>query len=229
MITIIVPVYNEEEVLPDFLEELTKGITKEKEIVIVNDGSTDATQKILEDAQKKYSLRIITHETNKGLGAALATGFKNAKGEILVTLDADLTHPPAYIEELIQAKGAYDCCIASRYVKGGGMKNVPFYRVWLSVFANKVFSLLYAIPVKDITSGFKVYNAEKLRDIEIKSKGFSVQVEIMVHLAKKGASFKEVPFVLVNRAKGTSKFSFQVIPEYFFAGMNLVAGRWLKK
>lgn len=231
MITVVVPAYNEEDILPDFLAEIAKLADKEKdmEMVVVNDGSRDKTGKILEDARKKYSfLRVVTHEGNKGLGAALATGFKNAKGDVIVTLDADLTHPPFYILELLKYKGPYDCCIASRYVQGGGMKEVPFYRVWLSIFANNLFSFIYRIPVKDITSGFKVYNAAMVRDMEITSKSFSVQLEIMVRLAKQGASFKEIPFVLVNRAKGASKFSFRIIPKYLFVGTKLFLIRWFQ-
>lgn len=229
MISIVVPAYNEQEVLSDFLEEVAKLANRESniEVVVVDDGSSDNTATILEDAKKKYPfLRVITHEVNKGLGAALATGFKNATGDIIVTLDSDLTHPPLFIQELIRQKGAYDCCIASRYVPGGGMKDVPRYRIWLSIFANTIFSMLYAIPVKDITSGFKVYKAALLRDMEINSKSFSVQLEIMVRLAKKGATCKEVPFVLVNRVKGESKFSFKVIPKYLVVGIKLCLVRW---
>ncbi len=229
MISIIVPAYNEQEVLPDFLEEVAKLANKESniELLVVNDGSKDNTSRILEDAKETYPfLRVMTHEVNKGLGAALATGFKNAAGDIIVTLDSDLTHPPLFIQELIKEKGSYDCCIASRYVFGGGMKDVPRYRIWLSIFANKVFSMLYAIPVKDITSGFKLYNAALLRDMNVNSKSFSVQLEIMVRLAKKGATCKEVPFVLVNRVKGESKFSFKVIPNYLCVGIKLFLVRW---
>ena len=229
MISIVVPAYNEEDVLPDFLEEIAKLTDKESniELLVVNDGSQDKTPKILDDAKEKYPfLRVITHEVNKGLGAALATGFKNAKGDIIVTLDSDLTHPPLFIQELIKQKDVYDCCIASRYVRDGGMKDVPQHRIWLSIFANTIFSIFYAIPVKDITSGFKVYNAGMLRDMEIKSKSFKVQLEIMVNLAKQGATFKEVPLVLVNRTKGASKFSIRVIPKYLSTGMRLFLVRW---
>ncbi len=229
MITIVVPAYNEEDILSDFLVEVAKFVDKENniEVLVVNDGSKDKTSKILEDAKKKYFfLQVITHKVNKGLGAALASGFKNAKGDIIVTLDSDLTHSPEFIKEILNNKQNYNCCIASRYISGGGMRYVPAYRIWLSIFANKIFSLLYSIPVKDITSGFKMYDAAMVRSMEITSKSFSVQLEIMVRLAKQGAMFKEIPFVLVNRTKGKSKFSFRIIPEYMSVCAKLFLIRW---
>lgn len=231
MITVLVPVYNEEEVIQDFLDDFEKAVSTigQCELLLINDGSTDKTREIIEFAEKNYSyIRVIHHDTNKGLGAALATGFKNAKGEYIVTLDSDLTHSPHFIATLLHEKKEYDCCIASRYVTGGGMKNVPGYRILISRFANFMFGVMYQIPVKDITSGFKVYNTNLLKNIEFSSQSYSLQLEIMVILAKKKASFIEIPFVLTNREKGTSKFHLSVVPKYFTHGMWLLGYRWLK-
>ena len=123
-------------------------------------------------------------------------------------MDSDLTHPPAFIPKLREAMKKTNCdvCIASRYAKGGGMKNVPAWRVLLSRVANILFSLIFRIKAKDITAGFKAYRAEKIKSIEIKRNDFASQLEIMARLARMHSKFYEIPFILETRKKGTSKF-----------------------
>jgi dolichol-phosphate mannosyltransferase len=202
MITIVVPAYNEEKVIGDLIKEVKK-VKLKHELLIINDGSTDKTAEII---KKHKKVRLISHKRNFGLGAALKTGFKEAKGEFIVTMDADLTHPIALIPVLINNLKHSDVCIASRYIKGGGMKNVPTWRVIISKVANIFFSFIYGIKAKDVTSGFKAYKAEKIKDIEIKRRDFAAQLEIMAKLARKRAKFSEVPIILGVRKKGASKF-----------------------
>lgn len=217
MISIIVPAYNEEETIAEFLNAVKNSGVRDYELVLVNDGSIDKTAQIIKDARKKYKrLRLINHEKNLGLGAALRTGIKNARGNIIVTLDCDMTHPPALISRLVSEikERNVDVCIASRYVHDGGMKNVSFYRVLTSRIGNILFSLIFRIHAKDVTSGFKAYKASMLRKIKIIQNDFSVQLEIMAKLAKQKAKFCEIPFILVNRKKGRSKFNAKMYLAY---------------
>ena len=142
MITILLPAYNEEEVIEKSLNTLQDNIKIKKnyEILVINDGSTDKTLEILNQLSRKIkNLRVITHEKNKGLGAAISTGIQNAKGEIIIELDADMTHPLEVIPDMIhKIEQGYDMCIGSRYIKNGGMKNVPLWRVVLSKVVNKI-------------------------------------------------------------------------------------------
>ena len=196
--------------------------------MIINDGSTDKTESIVRDLMKRFKqVKLVNHKKNAGLGAALRTGFKEAKGIAIVTMDADLTHPPEMIKDLIKGLEDTDVCLASRYVGKGGMKNVPFWRVLISKIANTSFGIMYGTKIKDISSGFKAYRSEKIKKINSKAKDFSIQIEIMAHLIKNKTKFKEIPFILVDRKIGVSKFRFfHMIPKYFVSVWKYFFFRW---
>lgn len=231
MITVLVPAYNEEAVIGEFIETFQAecGLT-DYELLIVNDGSKDKTAQIIKDHQIGYpELRLVDYPDNKGLGGALKTGFQEAKGSIIVTMDSDLTHPPSKVNELIRALDNADVSIASRYVKGGGMVGVPAWRVALSVVANTAFQILFFTRARDLTAGFKGYKASVIKSTPIKRTGFAVQLEIMVRLLKKGVKIKEVPLMLGVRkeGQGQSKFSIvRMLPKYFINILQLWAYRW---
>ncbi len=226
MISIVVPAYNEEEAIEDFINAAEREIKLQEpyELLILNDGSTDKTKQIIERMMKKHSnIRLINHKENKGLGAALKTCFENAKGRIIVTMDSDLTHPPKLVRTLIENCEDVDVCIASRYVKGGGMKDVPFWRVLISKAINKVLGILLIIHIKDLTAGFKAYKSDILKSITINQTGFEVQLEIITNLIRKRCKFKEIPLILVNRKQGISKFKFsKEAPKYFLRVFKIV-------
>ncbi len=231
MITILIPAYNEEGVIEKCILQIVKDVDIKEgyELLVVNDGSKDKTLDILTNLSKKYKqLKIINHPVNKGLGGALRTGFKNAKGRIIITMDSDLTHPPVLINKLVEEMTPdVDVVLASRYVKGGGMKNVPWYRVMISVAANKFFGIILGTSVKDITAGFKAYRADVIKSIKTKERNFEVQLEIMVRLIKKKTRFKEIPLMLVNREIGESKFNlFKAVPKYALNIIKLFFVRW---
>ncbi|MEK6874598.1 MAG: polyprenol monophosphomannose synthase [Nanoarchaeota archaeon] len=230
MISIIVPAYNEELGIEHFILEMKKRIKlkEDYELVIINDGSTDKTAEIVSRLMKGYpSLRLVTYEKNKGLGGAIRTGIQEAKGRAIIEMDSDLTQPPEVIPSMLKALDGADVVYASRYVRGGGMKNVPRWRVWLSIAANNLFRLIYWLPIKDATSGFRAYKSSTIKKINIERTGFAVQLEISVKLAKIGARFREVPFVLINRQIGESKFSFKkMIARYVRNIIELFFYRW---
>jgi glycosyltransferase involved in cell wall biosynthesis len=230
MITILVPAYNEEDVIERLVDKLCNLKLNDKyEVLIINDGSSDRTEKILKEMCKKYNdLRFISHSINKGLGSALTTGFRNARGNIVVTMDADLTHPLDVLPIMTNCiENGYDMCLASRYVDGGGMKNVPFQRVLLSKYVNTFFAFIYWTKIRDLTTGYRAYKTNKIKNIKLKEKGFAIQLEITINMLKNKAKIKEVPFVLVNRSIGNSKFNFfRVAPKYIFSGLRLFFLRW---
>lgn len=234
LISIIVPAFNEEDVIADFIHDLEKKVHLKPtwELVIVNDGSSDKTAEIVNTLARKYqNIRLVTHEVNKGLGAAIATGIQSAAGEVIVHMDADMTHPPELIPALVKAvqQGA-DAALASRYVAGGGMENVPGWRVALSVAANTCFRIFLGLPVKDTTSGFRAYKASTVKPIRIERPGFAVQLEMSTKLAKRKARMVEIGFILVNRKQGSSKFRFfKMIPKYFVNILGLFWYRWFAK
>lgn len=231
MISIIVPAYNEEAVIKAFIQTFREeAILDNYELVIVNDGSKDKTKEIVTALTKQYpQLRLVNHTVNQGLGAALRTGFREARGEYIITMDSDLTHPPYKVMEIVRALHTADVVIASRYVRGGGMEGVPAWRVALSVVANRAFQLLFFTRARDLTAGFKGYRASIIKGMPIKRTGFAVQLEIMVRLLKKRARIKEIPLMLGVRkeGQGQSKFSIaKMLPKYFVNIIQLWAFRW---
>lgn len=229
MISLLAPAYNEEDVIREFVASLMGlSLQEDWELVIVNDGSTDKTGAILSELSGTCpNLRVVTHKKNKNLGGALKSGFAVARGRAIVTMDADMTHPPALIGHMVAQLQDNDVCIASRYVTGGGMKGVPLHRRFMSRLANILYRLLFLSPVWDNTGGFRAYRAQAIRDFVIEERGFVVQLEIMTKLLKRKARFKEIPFVLKNRDLGFSKLNYlQTLPVYVGRVWRLLALRW---
>lgn len=224
MISVVAPAYNEEEVIADFVHSVMIELQKVRfEMVIINDGSTDTTGDILKQLQGIYeNLIVVEHESNRGLGAGLMSGFKTAKGNVLVTMDADLSHDPSYIIPLVRKLNlGYDVVIASRYVTGGGMEGVPSWRQWISRIANGVIKTIAGWKIKDASSGFRAYKTELVKDLNLDT-GFSVQVEILRELFKRTKRVYEQPFILRNRKAGSSKMKYiNLIPGYAKLLINL--------
>jgi dolichol-phosphate mannosyltransferase len=230
MISIVVPAYNEEEVIGKFLDACVRDVKLDEplEIVIVNDGSADATQKIVREYAQRYPfIRLVDHQVNRGLGKALETGFAAANGDIVVTMDSDLTHPPAMIKGLVDGMKDADICIASRYVKGGGMKDVPMWRVLVSRLANLFFDLILWTGIQDLSSGFKAYRGAHIKQVRIQASGFECQMEIMLYFIKHHLKYREVPLMLANRSLGTSKFRFVKMGRTYVASLwRFLVYRW---
>ncbi|MBF0331780.1 MAG: glycosyltransferase family 2 protein [Candidatus Omnitrophica bacterium] len=227
MVSLVVPAYNEEEVIARFLDACVRDVKLAQpfEIVIVNDGSRDKTQEIVRGYASKYPfIRLVDHQVNRGLGKALETGFAAAKGDIVITMDSDLTHPPAMIKDLVAAMDGVDLCIASRYVRGGGMENVPAWRVFISRAANLFFDLILWTNIQDLSAGFKAYRASHIKKVTIQASGFECQMEIMLYFIKHHLKHREIPMILKNREFGTSKFQFVKMGSTYVSSL----GRFLK-
>jgi dolichol-phosphate mannosyltransferase len=112
------------------------------------------------------------------------------------------------IRDMVKGMEGVDFCIASRYVKGGGMQDVPAWRVLISRVANLVFDLILWTNIQDLSAGFKAYRAEHIKKVVIKASGFECQMEIMLYFIKHHLKHREIPLMLKNRQFGTSKFRF---------------------
>ena len=208
-VTVLAPCFNESEVVAAFTEAVVPALHDGWELLFVDDGSTDGTDRILAElTAANPSVGVVTHETNRGLGAALRTGFEHAAGDVIVTIDADLSHPIGMIDDLAEACADADAVFASRFVSGGSMEGVPFLRRAISGIGNKVFRMLFRVPVRDMTTGFRAYRSEAIRAIGIASDGFEVQLEITVKLARAGCRMVELPLPLKTRAAGRSKMRY---------------------
>jgi dolichol-phosphate mannosyltransferase len=221
---VVLPAYNEAASLPALLDRFaaTPGAGDRLwEIVAVNDGSTDATGDILDRARDRLPLMRANHERNRGLGPALKTGLRHAleraasPDDVIVCLDADNTHDPEYIAEMVRRiEAGADLVIASRYRRGSRQVGVPLSRRLLSLGARIVFAVFLRLPgVRDYTCGYRAYRAGLLRkgferygDGLIERSGFACTDELLVHLAAFSPRIEEIPFVLrYDRKRGASK------------------------
>ncbi|MBI3817062.1 MAG: glycosyltransferase family 2 protein [Planctomycetes bacterium] len=217
MIFVIFPAYNEEYAIYDAIRSLWKAVEGDEHLyqaVLVDDGSTDRTVEEAERAANetagKLKLRIFKHGDNRGLGAGLRTGLfgvlETARDDdVIVTLDADNTHPPKLIPGMIQKLNeGYDLVIASRYRKGAVIHGVPSFRRALSDCGRILFQLLFYIRgARDYTCCFRAYRVPILRKARIvygedfcTARGFEAVMDILLRLSQLGARVAEVPLEL---------------------------------
>lgn len=215
--------YNEEKVVSKCVDKVINQISKlknETTLIIVDDGSQDKTKDILKKKIKRYKKRliVISHEKNQGYGSAIQTGIKVAikkRFEFYLTMDSDLTNPPKHIPQFIKAMSErVDCVKASRYIRGGGVVNVPYFRQIISLVGNCMASRLFNVGIKDCTNGFKMVRLKFLENVTFKENNFSIILEEMYYLKKKRAKFSEIPNMLY--ARKNSKSHFRYTPKIFY-------------
>lgn len=168
------------------------------EILVIDGGSKDATV-----AEAEAEGAVARRQEGRGYGGALRTGFALARGQYIQTMDSDLSHEPEVIEQLWNARGRADVVIASRYVRGGAA-DMPLYRAVLSRILNVVFTTVLRIPVKDISSGFRLYRGNIVRSIRFNASDFDVLEEILILIYTEGGTVTEVPFHYRPRVEGKS-------------------------
>lgn len=224
MLTVVLPAYNEASALPTLLAEIDDGLGKaavDYRMVVVDDGSTDATARILVAARERYPIATYAHPRNRGLGAALATGLRAAvtdvDGDVIVTMDADRTHEVSCIAGMLCGIAAGDdVVIASRFQRQARMSGVPLGRRLLSQAANRMLASAHpSMRVRDFTSGFRAYRATLLErafavygDELLHEAGFACVPGMLLRLARLGARLSEVPIALRYERKPTpSKLS----------------------
>ena len=221
---VVLPAYNEAAGLPALLDRFAATLGTGDlpwEIVAVNDGSTDATGRILDEAARRLPVMRVDHKHNRGLGPALKTGLRQALDrtgsldDVIVCLDADNTHDPEYIPDMARrVEAGADIVIASRYRPGSRQVGVPPSRRVMSFGARLAFALFLRLPgVRDYTCGYRAYRAgillqgfEKYGDRLIERSGFACTDELLVRLAPFARRIGEIPFVLrYDKKRGRSK------------------------
>jgi dolichol-phosphate mannosyltransferase len=178
-------------------DALQEGIAYE--IVVVDNHSADGTAEVCaaEDA-------TLVQQTEPGYGGALWAGFEHARGEYVLTMDADLSHEPDFIQKMWRGRQDGEVVIASRYVEGGSAE-MPWYREILSIILNTVYTKVLDLPFKDISSGFRLYQASALSDLDLESNDFDALEEILIKCYARGHRIIEIPFRYVPRVTGESK------------------------
>ena len=192
MISVVMPVYNEAKTIKEIVKNV-QAVGLEKEIIIVDDASTDGTREILNELKDKEGITVLYHQSNQGKGAALRTAFKQVKGEIVIIQDADLEYDPNEYNKLIKPiiEGKADAVYGSRFL--GGPHRVLFF--WHYV-GNRIFTLLSNmltnLNLTDMETCYKVFKASLLNKFTIESNRFGVEPEITAKLAKLKCRIYEV-------------------------------------
>jgi dolichol-phosphate mannosyltransferase len=215
-ISIVVPMYNEAENALTTLrriKDVMEGTGKTYEIIPVNDGSTDTTCSILQKiAAGDPAVRVASYPNNIGRGMALRVGFQEARGKIVVSIDADLSYDPGYIVDLVQVletHGDVDVVLASPYAAGGDTRGVPLMRLLVSRLGNMILSFSLPGRFKTVTCIFRAYRRRVLESFELESTGKEIHLEILSKVLALGYRVKEVPATLKGRKRGKSKFRFR--------------------
>ena len=186
------PAFNEARTIKKSIEEVLASDTMglEKEIIIVDDGSTDNTRNILSSL---HGCKIIRHEKNLGKGAAVKTGFQNATGDIVIIQDADLEYSPSEYKKLIETLMDNSCDV----VYGSRMLGKNPIGYWYMYFGNYAISLatriLYGAKITDVETCYKLFLKKVVDELDIQSRGFEIEPEITAKILKKGFLVKEIP------------------------------------
>jgi dolichol-phosphate mannosyltransferase len=201
-ISVVIPALGEAENLDLLLPELHSVLNDlgiQYEILIITLESDTQTAA----SARKNGARVVLQDI-RGYGRALADGFEAASGEYILTMDADLSHPARFVREIWQARTRAELVIASRYVDGGRAE-MPVGRYLLSRILNRVFSRGLSLPVRDMSSGFRLYRAGLVKDHMFSAYDFDILQEILVHVFAEGWSIVEIPFHYQPRQHGDSK------------------------
>lgn len=233
---VIVPTYNEADNIDELLQQLL-SLPVPIGVVVVDDNSPDGTGALADVWAEEYHGRVFAlHRPGKmGLGTAYIAGFKLALGmphiRRVMTMDADFSHHPRHIPDMIALSRHKHMVIGSRYVPGGGSKNCTWKRIALSKGANLVTKTALGLEAMDTTAGFRLYRREVLESIpldQIFSSGYSFLVEMLFMCQRRGWQVGEVPIIFEDRRKGTTKISRQEVLKAQYTVLRLVGRRLLR-
>ena len=216
---IVTPTYNERKNIEELLNTIFT-IDSNYHVLVVDDNSPDDTGAIVKELQSNYSnLHLLSRVKKEGLGSAYVAGFKYAlKGNYdkIVQMDADMSHDPKDVVSLISELDNSDVVIGSRYISGINVVNWPIRRLIISYGANIYTRLVTGLPVKDATGGFKCWKREVLESLDldnVRSQGYSFQIEMTYRAWLQKFKIKEVPIIFVDRTIGESKMNRSVMLE----------------
>ncbi len=205
-LTVIIPVYNEEDTILKIIRKV-KAVDISKEIIIVDDASTDSTPELLEQVTSDPDIRIITHPKNQGRGAALKTGLSHATGFITIFQDADLELDPINFPRLVQPilDGEEEVVFGSRFLGKGFIQGMGFFAYLGNVILVEMTDRLFKANLTDVLTMFQVTKTEIFRRLDIQSDRWGSTIEITAKFLKKGYRIYEVPVEYIPRRKETGK------------------------
>lgn len=225
---VMIPTYNESENIKNLINGILKLKIQNLHIVVADDNSPDGTWKIVEDLSKKNkNIHLLLRKSDKGRGAAGRDGFiyclKNG-ADIVVEMDADMSHDPKYIPSLIKELKNADLVLGSRRVEGGNEIGRSRFRKFVTLGANLYIKLMLGLKARDCNSGFRCFKREVLEKInlqKLESKGPAIVQEVLFKAHLKGFRIKEIPITFVDRTKGKSKLGLPQLAQGYFMVLRL--------
>jgi glycosyltransferase involved in cell wall biosynthesis len=209
MLSVIMPVYNEAATLQEIVDRVMKSpIPLARELIVVDDASNDATPEVLRQiaAERSEDIRVVSHPVNQGKGAAIRSGIAEARGEIILIQDADLEYDPRDYPLLLEPilEDQADVVFGNRF-HGGPHRVMYFWHYAANRFLTFLTNVLTGLNLSDMEVGYKVFRAQALRRITLKSKRFGFEPEITVKVAKLGCRVYEVPIRYYGRTYAEGK------------------------
>jgi dolichol-phosphate mannosyltransferase len=219
-VLVVIPTYNEIENIDEVLRR-TRRALPDATVLVVDDNSPDGTADRVVALQRSLGdVDVLRREGKQGLGSAYRAGFRtglHAGYDVLIEMDADLSHDPAALPDLVRAiAGGADLAIGSRYVRGGTIPDWSPLRRAISKIGNTYARTMLRLPVHDATSGFRAYRADVLEDIDldhVRADGYGFQVEMAYQVHTMGGHIAEVPIEFRDRTLGRSKMSMRIVVE----------------
>jgi len=220
-VSVIIPTFNESKNICNVLKSIKEHLPKiDLEAIVVDDNSPDGTGKIVEEYVKSmkniagYSISVIHRKVKEGLSSAILDGLKNSKGDIVVVMDSDLSHPPQIIPKMLDTLKQTQCdiVVASRYVTGGAIQGWSFKRKLMSKVATKIAKKGLGVSPNDPMSGFFAFRRKIIEGLKFDTIGFKILLELLVKI--KGVRVEEIPYTFTNRKFGSSKLDTSVIFDY---------------
>ncbi len=215
---VLLPTYNERENLPRIVPAILDAAPVD--VWILDDNSPDGTGKLADELTAKHPRVHVAHRPGKeGLGKAYLDGFRRALGagySRILEMDADFSHPPRYINDLLALADTHDVVLGSRWVNGGGTENWPLHRQVISRAGSLYARTVLGVGIKDLTGGFKCFNRRVLEAIDldsVQSTGYAFQIEMTYRALKRGFTVVETPIIFVEREQGASKMSRRIVFE----------------
>jgi dolichol-phosphate mannosyltransferase len=220
---VILPTYDERDNLEPLVHAVRAalaGPAPDHTILVVDDSSPDGTGEVAARlAQHDPHVKVLHRPRKGGLGQAYLAGFDlalRAGAELILEMDADFSHDPAYLPQMIEAAAEADLVLGSRYVPGGGTRNWGRMRSFVSRGGCWYARTVLGVPIRDLTGGFKCFRREVLEAVElsrIRSQGYAFQVELTYRALQLGFRVKEIPIVFTDRRVGQSKMSRRIVLE----------------
>ncbi len=221
-VVVVIPTYNERGNIEILVKKIVALDVPNLRIMVVDDNSPDGTGSVAEQLSGMYPISVVHRAHKEGIGPAYISAFqeiiRNRSADIIIQMDADLSHDPADILRMLDAISTCDIVLCSRYVVGGSTRNWDFLRRMVSRFGNFYSRVILQLPYRDITGGYKCFRVSALEAIpwrSLSSLGYNFQIEATYVAHKKGFRIREIPICFMERTRGKSKFNLAIILESF--------------